>query len=105
MCDDFGWEKTSDTWSLTASKKLSDTKVYYADGVVYSDYFYVYGLILFNNDYDVLWNRVSVNELIEEDPVDPGKKIRVPIIPERSLRIRMITSSSRLYTRMTFMHE
>ena len=68
MCDDFGWEKTSDTWSLTASKKLSDTKVYYADGVVYSDYFYVYGLILFNNDYDVLWNRVSVNELIEEDP-------------------------------------
>lgn len=74
MCDDFGWEKTSDTWSLTASKKLSDTKVYYADGVVYSDYFYVYGLILFNNDYDVLWNRVSVNELIEEDPVDPGKE-------------------------------
>ena len=53
MCDDFGWEKTSDTWSLTASKKLSDTKVYYADGVVYSDYFYVYGLILFNNDNDV----------------------------------------------------
>lgn len=74
MCDDFGWEKASDTWSLTASKKLSDTKVYYADGVVYSDYFYVYGLILFNNDYDVLWNRVSVNELIEEDPVDPGKE-------------------------------
>ena len=74
MCDDFGWERTSDTWSLTASKKLSDTKVYYADGVVYSDYFYVYGLILFNNDYDVLWNRVSVNELIEEDPVDPGKE-------------------------------
>lgn len=59
---------------MTASKKLSDTKVYYADGVVYSDYFYVYGLILFNNDYDVLWNRVSVNELIEEDPVDPGKE-------------------------------
>ena len=29
---------------------------------------------LFNNDYDVLWNRVSVNELIEEDPVDPGKE-------------------------------
>lgn len=70
--DTFVYNKTSDTWSLTASKKLSDTKVYYADGVVYSDYFYVYGLILFNNDYDVLWNRVSVNELIEEDPVDPG---------------------------------
>ncbi|MGN0405386.1 MAG: 5'-nucleotidase C-terminal domain-containing protein, partial [Bariatricus sp.] len=91
--DTFVYNQPSDTWSLVTQKKLSDTKVYYADGVVYGDYFYVYGLTLFNNKFDVLWSRVNVNELLENEPADPDEGLIIKIVHTNDIHARVTDSS------------